>query len=584
MSMPAEVVPVAEIIHVPERTKLVMLELPTPGHHVAWRWWGAGVAAYLLLSGVMIAALQGEGSGTLSGTLMELIGQGDHKNPTLTVLVVGALFIAVYAMTKCFRDIRIIKAEEVDIEWVKRHGRDGLPLVFADASRREALFQAGMREIPSADISVETLIDDRVRRIHAALIVGGNARVSPVELQGIAEKRTLRYGSSARYASSLLLLLAVLGTFAGVKTALPSLIQALGDNTTNTKALIPPLSAVAGAFGGNALALVGAIALGLIAQGFSTARRHVLERLEMVSSEHIYRNELEAESNPLQAAIVALRNTAREMHEASGTMSGIESGLQGMGSAFRTAFDSLSDRLTDLTAQHENALHDRTHAALEGLRVQVSQLAQATDGNARVYAGLAESVSTRSSESRTAMELMSSTNVQLRSAMDAFVRIGDQAKTSFAQMEQASVTIATQSELATAHIGASSTAVATAVKQLQPALEQMGSAVERVAKIATESDRHVTQTLSELGGRIERLSQSLATVEQAQSRHREAERSMSGRGAEAAGNADVLSVLKRIASSVDQRAPRVPLTVIILGPALGLIGGAALSYFILRLR
>jgi hypothetical protein len=367
-----------------------------------------------------------------------------------------------------------------------------------------------------------------------------------------------------------------------VKTALPPLIRALAHDTTNTSALVKPLSAVAGAFGGNALALVGAIALGLIAQGFATARRHVLERLEMVSSEHIYRNELEAESNPLQAAIVALRNTAREMHEASGTMSGIESGLQGMGSAFRTAFDSLSDRLTDLTAQHESALHDRTHAALEGLRVQVSQLAQATDGNARVYAGLAESVSTRAHESRMAMELMSSTSGQLRSAMDSFVRIGDQATASFAQMEQASVTIARQSELATSHISASSTAVAAAVEQLQPALNQMGAAVERVAKIATESDRHVTGTLSELGGRIEKLSQTLATVEQAQSRHREADRSMAERGSEAAGNADVLSVLRRIASSVEQPTSRVPLTAMILGPALGLIGGAALTYFILR--
>ena len=559
------------------------LGLPKPGHQIALQWWLGGIGAYFLLSSVMIAALT-ESSGGLFATLQELLGIGAHVNPTLTVLVGGALLITLYSGWRSYRDIRLIRAEEVDIEWVEKHGREGLPLVFADAKIREELFKRGQREIPSEHTAVETLVDDRVRRVHFALSGDGNSRVSPVELQGIAEKRTLRYGSAARYCSSLLLLLAVLGTFAGVKTALPALISALTTSATNTSALVAPLTAVAGAFGGNALALVGAIALGLIAQGFTTARRHLLERLDMVSSEHIYRSDIQSETNPLQAAILALRDTAREMREATGRMSGIDSGLQGLDRAFRTSFDTLSDRLTDLAAQNESVLHNRTHGALEALRVQVSQLAQATDANARVYAGLAESVSSRTTESRKAIELMTVSNDQLRAAMESFVRIADQATTSAQRMEQASDTVAEQSRHATVQIGASSAAVATAVTQLQPALDQMGTAVEKVARIATESDKRVADTLADMGDKVARLAQSLAAAEQAQTRQRDSERAIAGRGAAEPGGADVVSLLRRIASSVERRTSWVSATAVAAGPLLGVLGGAALAYFVLKSR
>jgi hypothetical protein len=562
---------------------LRMLGLPKAGHTIALRWWFGGVITYLALSVAMITTLAQHSS--LIVTLRELLGlgEGGSPNPTLTLLVIGGVLVTIYSVWRSFRDIRLIRAEEADIDWVNEHGREGLPFVFVDTSIREKLFRDNPRmALSEQHRSVETLIDDRVRRVHYALTGDGNGRVSPIELQGIAEKRTLRYGSAARYSSSLLLLLAVLGTFAGVKTALPGLISAVTNSSTDMTALVSPLTAVAGAFGGNALALVGAIALGLVAQGFGTARRHLLERLDIVSAEHIYRSDLQTEVDPLQAAIVALRDTAREMREATGTMSGIDSGLQGLDRAFRTSFDTLSDRLTDLTAQHENALHNRTHAALEGLRVQVSQLAQVTDANARVYAGLAESVAARSRESREAIELMTASGDQLRRAMESFVRVADSASESAEHMERASIRVAEESERATQQIGHSSGAVAASVAQIQPALEQMAGAVEKAARIAADSDRSVADTLAGLGQRVATLAESMTALEQAQARQREAERAMTGRGEDHSGNADVLSALRRIANSVERPASRIPILAMAIGPALGLVGGAALLYYLIR--
>jgi hypothetical protein len=65
------------------------------------------------------------------------------------------------------------------------------------------------------------------RRVHQAQLEGGGGHMPVEELRGIAETRTASFGREARFASSLLLLLAVLGTFAGVKTALPSLIDTI---------------------------------------------------------------------------------------------------------------------------------------------------------------------------------------------------------------------------------------------------------------------------------------------------------------------------------------------------------------------
>jgi ABC-type transporter Mla subunit MlaD len=308
----------------------------------------------------------------------------------------------------------------------------------------------------------------------------------------------------------------------------------------------------------------------------------LLERLDIVSAEHIYRSDLQTEVDPLQAAIVALRDTAREMREATGTMSSIDGGLQGLDRAFRSSFDTLSDRLTDLTAQHESALHSRTHAALEALRVQVSQLAQVTDANARVYAGLAESVAARSRESREAIELMTASGDQLRRAMESFVRVADSASQSAEHMERASAQVAEQSERATAQIGASSAAVATSVAQIQPALEQMSGAVERVARIASDSDKNVAQMLAGLGQRVTALAESMTVLEQAQARQRGAERAVAGQGEDRSANADVLTALRRIATSVERPAYRVPVIAMTVGPILGLLGGAALVYFMIR--
>jgi hypothetical protein len=281
------------------QSKLKMLDLPVRGDRVAWRWLAIGVVIYFGLSAALLFSLAtGQrasgapnaansvaagaarvGAAPPSGMRL-LFGLGDQPNYTVLVLVVGGVLLTFLAVAKLVADIRAMTKEEQDLAWIERTGAAGLRFVFADGKDREALYRRYSGKTDEWDYTshegarVETLADDRVRRVLHARSTPGSAHVSSDELRAVAEKRTAQYGSFARYSASLLLLLAVLGTFAGVKTALPGLIEALrtaGEAGNSMDPLVGPLQAIAGAFGGNALALVGAIAVGFAAQGVSSA-------------------------------------------------------------------------------------------------------------------------------------------------------------------------------------------------------------------------------------------------------------------------------------------------------------------------
>jgi Sec-independent protein translocase protein TatA len=312
----------------------------------------------VVASATIFRALLARNDGSRAA-LIDLLGE--VPNYALTGIIVLGLLLVLAAAWSVHQDRAEMAREEEDVEWVHLHGREGLGLVFAAAAEREALFRGGEREYTAeAGGRVETLMEGRVRRI-LQKARDPYLRVSPDELRGIAETRTARYGVFARYASSLLLLLAVLGTFAGVKTALPGLIDAVsptGGAQLGGADIAAPLRAVADAFGGNALALVGAITVGLMAQGLATGRRNLLERLELVSTDVLYGGlHGGGSADPLTEAI---RDTGR-------AIDGLESGMNGLSQSFHQALELLAERLLELTAQQDEALHEKLHEALGSL-------------------------------------------------------------------------------------------------------------------------------------------------------------------------------------------------------------------------
>ena len=577
-----------------EQRGLDMLEPPGRGDRVALRWWWSGLAGYLLLGAALLGALGRSTVGSFESSALSLFGFGDPPNYFITVLVTGGIVLTMAAMILVRRDIRDMAAEEDDVDWVLETKSDGLPLVFLEPSDRRARFDAGERTIPDENITVRTLVDDRVRRVHAAMASAGSSTVSPENLKNIAVDRTARYASFARYASSLLLLLAVLGTFAGVKTALPALIEALG-NTSNTASLIGPLTAVASAFGGNALALVGAIAVGLMAQGVGLGRRNLLERLELVSAEYLYEDATTSSANPLQAAVTALRDTAHQIHAATGRMTGIEGGLRGLSNEFKTSFEVLSTTLADIADRQEEGLYERTSASLDALQMRVADLAKSVEATALVHSQITAAVQARAEESRAAIEQMRQTNARLGQSLDAFLRVGEWAERSFGDISKASQLLVQGSQGA----GAQMQALAGAVAALQPGIQQLERTLAVAAERSTREDEREAVAIQRLGESISAQIQQVAAAARATN---DSARGAAG-GAQGSGtrldlaaaqplsgavtgsartDAETVALLRRIAQSAEVAGASRPTVMQMVGVSLvtGLLGGGIVAAII----
>jgi len=574
--------------------RLKMIAPPVAGDVPARGWFAFGIAFYLLLSALLLGSLLVTSRQGIARGLLQMVGLGgEHWNLALFVLVVGGVALTAYAAVTVRADIATLAREEVDIEWVLKTESNGVALVFLDPAERQKRYARGEYSLPAdVRVEVETLLDDRVRRVVEATQAGGATHVPVDELRGIAEKRTARLGGFARFASSLLLLLAVLGTFAGVKTALPSLIDAVAaadgggaadgasaatparardtaaggaGSVTAASSLVAPLRAVADAFGGNALALVGAIAVGLMAQGLAAGRRNLLERLELVSAEYIYDRRRSGSADPLRVAVEALAETAGEVRDATQSLSGIEGELQGMGDVFREAFDALNQRLTDIVTQQDDLLHQRTSETLEQLGRQVVALAGAVDANTRCYTGIVDRVGERAAESREALQRMEQANLALGRALEGIAQLGDASGRASEALHQRLNGL----EEGTIHLMQRMESIAGGVERARPALEQVEATLRAAADRQAAIDERAAQAWADAAEQVRKKLEILPAVQSGGVG--------SGGGGSGGLGGDAVGLLRRIASGVEAAQPPSRLMLATL-PLLGTLGAIAIVY------
>lgn len=556
----------------PASPRMRMIAPPPRGDGPAWRYLVVGAGFYVMFALLFTVALL-SGRADKGAALLELFGIAQGVNWIILLLIVAGVALTVGAAWTVWKDILLLRREEDDVDWVLRREREGLMLVFAPGAEREARFGRGERSMRAGEpMHVETLVDDRVRRVYQSRVEGGGTHMPVEELRGIAETRTARFGHVARFASSLLLLLAVLGTFAGVKTALPSLIDAISVTEgagTGEGSIVGPLRAVADAFGGNALALVGAITVGLMAQGLAVGRRNLLERLELASAEYIYDNRRTQSADPLIAAVETLAATAGEVHNASTAFLGIEGSLEALGDSFRTAFASLNDRLSDVMQQQDEMLHQRTSQALEELQSRVVALAGAVEANTRSYQGLVDRVGERAAESREAVQQMQQASESLARGLQGILQLGNASASATTRLEEGIKMLVA----GTAGVDQRMAAVAEAVERSRPALQEVeaavAGAVERVSSIdarAAASWKAVADDVRKQFAEIARQQQAAPVV--------------AGGGSPLPS--DTVGLLRRIAAAAE--APRGPSPRIVAASAgAGVLGAVGILYVLVNL-
>lgn len=368
----------------------------------------------------------------------------------------------------------------------------------------------------SVEGNINTLADDRARRALGEGREGQDVVVSPERLRTKAEKRTQSWGAFARWASSSLLLLAVLGTFAGIRIALPDLIAAAAPNATGaTGALAAPLRAVAEAFGANAVALVGSIALGLLSHGMGQGRRQLLERLEAVSNEYIYPAATSRDdAKPLVRAVNALGKSSAKIGDLVPTMTMMARNFQGVGDELKSSLSTLGDRIAEITEENKEDVEKRAQQTLDTIQSRISELAGAVAGNANMYAGIIDTVRDRSDNARQAIESMQAANKSLATGLgkisDSITAVSDSAT----RINTASVSLATVSDVVKEQLEK----VQEAVKGIVPVAdrfdESLQRAIERVTAQRREDMARWTDSLQETNRQLAAIHEELASAAQ----------------------------------------------------------------------
>jgi flagellar hook-basal body complex protein FliE len=300
-----------------------------------------------------------------------------------------------------------------DVAWLRREWRA------LTEARQKA--QGGITVLKEADWNSASLVSDRVRAV-LAQSDSHSGRDIAASLRLDATSRTAAVGTVPRFVGSLLLLLSVLGTFAGMRTAVPLLVDALSaaataGTTTPVRGMGDvgeALGPVADAFGANFLALLGSFAMGIVAFGAIAERRHFLRNLERVSGSLLY------PLLPAGADATELQKAVEEMRRSVSSVADVGSSIRELHGSIRSFEGALVNAIDDLRTSFSNSLQRQSVTIQQQLTTTVGNVATAIDEvstalslTAASYEGLVKGLEERDLGLRNATEALKETGRQM---------------------------------------------------------------------------------------------------------------------------------------------------------------------------
>jgi hypothetical protein len=470
----------------------------------------------------------------LTADLVDLSGIG----PVLVALNVISIALTLFGFGwSLVYDLRRLRREEEDIQFLLDAGPrdpDALHKVLwpeVDGTRRR-----------TGETRVETLLDDLAMQVEQ-LAPGRGGRVPAAsELRALAVSRTAPLGSCARYVSQLLLLMTVLGTFVGVKEALPDLVCSLNTRADSASArqaggrdaACPPLAVpaprdsvatspsqargfdetrlrkalrqVADAFGSNLGALLGSITLGLVAFGLGSGRQNLLARLEHVSILYVYPLLASAsDESALAQAVAKLADASDSLEriaQISGELGDLRATLRQMSEETREALAGV------LQEQRQQVLSD-SQQRVDRLGQQLTDLAVAVQQSVLLYDGLAAATSERSEILAHALDEVRASATELRGARVDYGRYVEESTqevraqltaldTTFAAVRASVEGAATASGAIRQELGAARDDVGTLIGRADAVARALGEAEARQRQAAAEFERAQREAQAEL--------------------------------------------------------------------------------------
>ena len=409
-----------------------------------------------------------------------------------------------------------------------------------------ALFEAQMlkREWAALD-----MLDGDQARISSLYPETITAHRRGAVLQAVEEKRVERefrqssrslassalagVGSITRFGSSALLVMAVLGTFAGMKSAMPGLVDAINasglqDDTRSAPAVSSDsrgsgglaagavsagakqgtgsvtgaprsamgtivksngdiggsLTMISEAFGSNFLALFGSLLLGLLAFGAALERRDFLTCLEVTSERRLYRQlPTNADATELERAIGELQRSVAAVAQIGYAVDRLGSGISDLRGMLRETMSDMHSAFSSTVQQHAVRTQQHMNDAVGQLVSTLGTTSQALDATAVSYQGLVRGLEERDLGMRKAADALAEHARELVAMQERSAQSVTQSAeaTVTASKALAQVTAIADTSIAVFVRGADdiAAAVGTQAVQLDKAIELLGSVEQR---------------------------------------------------------------------------------------------------------
>ncbi len=400
-----------------------------------------------------------------------------------------------------------------------------LLIVASLVSLREAIWvSAEWKALASNDLPASgdgTLLARRAARVAD---LSASVPVASAEWRALlkheAAQELSRIGQLTRHMASLLLLSAVVSTFAGMRAALPGLISAIekagAETTASAERIESALRLVGDTFGGNLFAIVGALALSIAAYGLQSERQPLLHRLEQEAERRFYRElAQEGGADALSRAIAEMRDAVAGVTTLGQHIAGLDQTLDG----FRGALDSA---VQSIGKSFQHTLLHQAREQNEQLRNEVAKVSATlfqTSGlyrdTALAYQGLTQVLVSRNEDLAGTQRALNQVLLHLQAAVESTGRVVAEAgQMGAAHIKSASV--AAVELIKEASGGAASTAESLRAVQselfaaLQEQRQQMGreaqrssAAAERIATGLSIANGH----WGELQGRLEQVAE-----------------------------------------------------------------------------
>lgn len=387
-----------------------------------------------------------------------------------------------------------------------------------------------------ASTATGTVVAQRLLRIREAVSRGGPPsstfredwrREAVVAVESI--------GAAPRFIAGSLLLLAVLGTFAGMKEALPELSEAIGQTTSKqatafsdiaptiggvssaqdsgdedeqSKLLGNALRRVASAFGANLAALLGSGVLAAMAFGLTRDARDLVRRLELVSEQSLYsRIPSNTSYDGLQTVVLNLKSTLAELGGITGSVDRLGVEMMGFTRSLNEAIGRIGSEVATVLSTEQFKGQARIERQLTEVVSSLDRVTQVIEMTGPQYEALVKGLEERDLGVRSAAISFEKAAIHFEKTNAAFATAAEQrSEDSRRANENLSAVRDAQEKLAemTISVGQQSStlltqtieATAAGQRSLQAAIEDFARrTVELMATVDRESSALMTQTL-----------------------------------------------------------------------------------------